>query len=71
MRLDFTIVSLPGNGINLTDFITVEPSFLYFTARNWSTEVVLFVDGTSESPVLLSHSHLHKTGLPRQGALLL
>lgn len=48
MRLDFTIVSLPGNPINLTNYITIEPSEVYYTASNWSTEVVLLVDGTSE-----------------------
>ena len=49
MELDFTIVSLPGNPINLTNYITIEPSQVYYTASNWSTEVVLLVDGTSES----------------------
>jgi len=48
MRLDFSIDSLPGNPINLTDFIAVEPSTIYFTASNWSTEVVLLVNGESE-----------------------
>ena len=56
MRLDFSIVSLPGNGINLTDFINLEPALVYFTASNWSTEVVLFVDGTSESLAFFSSS---------------
>ena len=51
MRLDFSIVSLPGNPINLTNYITLQPSEVYYTASNWSTEVVLLVDGTSESPV--------------------
>ena len=56
MRLDFSIVSLPGNGINLTDYIFLEPSQLFFTASNWSTQVVLLVDGTSESSLLALHS---------------
>ncbi len=52
MRLDFTIVSLPGNPINLTNYITINPSEVYYTAFNWSTEVVLLVDGTSECHIL-------------------
>ena len=53
MRLDFSIVSLPGNGINLTEYIFIEPSQLFFTASNWSTEVVLLVDGKSKPSFLM------------------
>lgn len=48
MQLDFTIVSLPGNAINLTNYISIDPMRVYFTAANWSSEVVLLVNGESE-----------------------
>ena len=48
MQLDFTIVSLPGNAINLTNYISIDPMRVYYTAANWSTEVVLLVNGESE-----------------------
>lgn len=54
MQLDFTIVSLPGNAINLTNYISIDPMRVYFTAANWSTEVVLLVNGESEFPACLA-----------------
>ena len=63
MRLDFTIVSLPGNPINLTNFITIKPSEVYYTASNWSTEIVLLVDGTSERPLSSAALTGHGAGI--------
>ena len=54
MQLDFTIVSLPGNAINLTNYISIDPIRVYFTAANWSSEVVLLVNGESEFPACLA-----------------
>ena len=53
MRLDFTIVSLPGNVINLTDYIVIEPRQVFYTAANWTNQAVLLIDGESEPLVTL------------------
>ena len=52
MRLDFTIVSLPGNVINLTEYIFIEPSQVFYTAANWTTQAVLLIDGESEPLII-------------------
>ena len=64
MRLDFTIVSLPGNVINLTEYIFIEPSRVFYTAANWTNQAVLLIDGESEPLVILPCAsipwvHLH------------
>lgn len=56
MELAFNIVSLPGNPINLTNYINIVPSTVYLTASNWSTEVVLLVDGQSAHSRLVTLS---------------
>ena len=53
MRLDFTIVSLPGNVINLTEYIFIEPRQVFYTAANWTNQAVLLIDGESESFIIL------------------
>ena len=55
MRLDFTIVSLPGNVINLTEYIFIEPAQVFYTAANWTTQAVLLINGESELIVIPSY----------------
>lgn len=50
---DFAIDSLPGNPDNLTDYITISPSTVYWAANNFSSEVDLTIDTSSACPVLL------------------
>ena len=56
MRLDFNIVSLQGNAINLTENIFIEPSTVFYTAANWTNQAVLLIDGESEPLITLPFS---------------
>ncbi|KAK9917572.1 hypothetical protein WJX75_005898 [Coccomyxa subellipsoidea] len=57
MTVDFNINSLPGNPVNVSDYITIQPNRIIFTAQNYSSEANIAVDtarlnGTAGSRLL-------------------
>lgn len=47
MTVDFNINSLPGNPVNVSDYITIQPNRIIFTAQNYSSEANIAVDTAS------------------------
>ena len=47
MTVDFNINSLPGNPVNVSDYITIQPNRIIFTEQNYSSEANIAVDTTS------------------------
>ncbi len=47
MTVDFAINSLPGNPVNVTDYIHIQPNRITFTSQNYSSEGTINVDTTS------------------------
>ncbi|EIE20478.1 trypsin-like serine protease [Coccomyxa subellipsoidea C-169] len=46
MTVDFAINSLPGNPVNVTDYIHIQPNRITFTSQNYSSEGTINVDTT-------------------------
>ncbi len=47
---DFSIESLPGNPINVSEYVTLRPNRLIFTPQNYSSEATITVNSQREGP---------------------